>query len=83
MIMDLNGCINVVSDEELAKTKLEEKYYKEFVIEKVQSRSLLEKYYTVIAYPMDDPEIMFRAYVNMDNSGCSDNYVYSGRLLML
>ena len=59
--MELNGCINIVSDEELAKTKLEEKYNQEFVIEKIQTQSTFEHYYTAIAYPIDEPGILFRA----------------------
>lgn len=75
LIMSTVGCGKVIGYEELAEKLLNEKYNDEFVVEKIQSTSLLDEYYTALAYQKDNPETIFRVYVNNDGSGISDNYV--------
>ena len=69
------GCGRLLSHEEMAKQKLEERYDMTFEVAKVLGGGILDECYTVIAYPEDDPKTMFRASINNDGSGESDNYV--------
>ena len=73
--MSSTGCENVVSYEEQAIRLLNEKYNDSFEIETVQSQSFSGGYYTVIAYQEDNADLLFRADINSDGSGLSDNYV--------
>lgn len=75
IIMSNTGCGNVVSHEKLAIRLLNEKYSESFEIESVQSQSFSGGYYTVIAYQEEEPELLFRAEINSDGTGLSDNYV--------
>lgn len=75
MIMSTIGCDVLVSHEEQAVRLLNEKYKDSFVIEEVQSQSFSGGYYTVIAYQEDNADVLFRADVNSDGTGLSDNYV--------
>ena len=75
LVMDIFGCGQFASNEEVAKELLKKEYNEEFEIEKVVSVSLLDGYYTVIAYPVEKPELMFTARINSDGSGEGDNYL--------
>lgn len=73
--MNSVGCVNTKSYEDIAKEKLYERYQEEFEIEEVQSHHYFDGYYTVIAYPKSNPDILFSASINDDDSKESDNYV--------
>lgn len=75
LVMSTVGCGRMIGYEELAERLLHEKYNKEFVVETIQSVSVLDEYYTALAYQKDRPDTIFRVYVNNDGSGVSDNYV--------
>ena len=64
-----------VSYEELAVELLNKKYDDFFEVERVQSHSYFRGYYTVIAYKKENPDLLFRAYVDSDGAGISDNYI--------
>lgn len=61
--------------EEIAIELLNKKYNDNFEIEEIQSHSFFRGYYTVIAYQEENADLLFRAYVNSDGTGISDNYV--------
>lgn len=69
------GMDKVLSYEELAIELLNAKYNDSFAIETVQSHSFFRGYYTVIAYQEENGDVLFRADVNSDGTGISDNYV--------
>lgn len=73
--MNMTGCGKIIGYEELAEKLLNEKYNDEFVIEEVQSTNMFDEYYTVLAYQEDNPDLIFRAHVDNDGGGISDNYV--------
>lgn len=73
--MNTFGCEKLLSHEEIAEQKLEERYHMPFETVSVLGGGILDEYYTVIAYQKDDPKTLFRATVNNDGSGESDNYV--------
>lgn len=73
--MEFNGCTKMMSDEAFAKKALEEKYGIPFEIEEIQQTHLFDEYFTVIAYPEDDPELLFQAHIDSDGENFSDNYV--------
>lgn len=73
--MDTVGCGKIIGYEELGEKLLEEKYNDEFVVENVQTTSMFEDNYTVVAYQKDDPTVMFKATVDNDGSYIADNYV--------
>ena len=75
MIMNSIGCENVISHEQQAIKMLNEKYNDTFEIESVQSQSFSGGYYTVIAYQEEDSTLLFRADIDSDGTGLSDNYV--------
>lgn len=75
LIMSTVGCGRIIGYEELAEKLLNEKYHDEFVVENVQSTNVFSKSYTAIAYQKEHPEMLFKAYVENDGSGISDNYV--------
>ena len=82
LMLGLTGCSNLssfgsttsFSYEEKAKKLLEEQYECEFIIDDVQSIYTLDGYYTVIAHSKNNPDIVFKASINTDGSGLSDNY---------
>ena len=75
-VMSMNniGCKPFMSKEKQAKQFLEEKYNEEFEIKQVRGSNLFDDYYTVIAYPVERPEVVFKAVINLDGSGGSDYY---------
>ncbi|MBO5159773.1 MAG: hypothetical protein J6B94_09350 [Lachnospiraceae bacterium] len=73
--MSTIGCGKVIGYEKMAEKLLNEKYNDEFVVEDIQSASILDEYYTALAYQKDHPDTIFKVYVNNDGSGVSDNYV--------
>ena len=74
MSMTSIGCKLFMSKEKQAKQFLEEKYNEEFEIKQVRGSNLFDDYYTVIAYPVERPEVVFKAVINLDGSGGSDYY---------
>ena len=74
-MMNSMGCGNVISHEKQAIEMLNEKYNDSFEIESVQSQSFSGGYYTVIAYQEEEPTLLFRADIDSDGTGLSDNYV--------
>lgn len=74
-MMNLNGCGQVVGNEELAGIKLNEKYDSTFVIETIVEKDMINGYYTCLAYNVEEPDILFRVNVDIDGEGASDNYV--------
>lgn len=75
LVMSTVGCGRMIGYEEMAEKLLHEKYNDEFVVETIQSASLLRNSYTAVAYQKDQPETPFKVYVENDGSGMSDNYV--------
>lgn len=75
LVMSTVGCGRMIGYEEMAEKLLHEKYNDEFVVETIQSVSILDEYYIALAYQKDQPDTIFRVYVNNDGSGVSDNYV--------
>lgn len=73
--MGVMGCNGEKSQEEMAISLLNSKYNDYFEIENIQSQNYLEKYYTVVAYQIDNPDMLFTAQVDADGAGISDNYV--------
>lgn len=69
------GCGLLMSHEEIAEQRLEERYGMPFEIVDTLGGGILDEYFTVIAYQKDNPQTPFRATVNNDGSGESDNYV--------
>lgn len=67
--------VRALSYEELAVKLLNAKYNDSFVIDVVQSHSFLRGYYTVIAYQENNGDVLFKADVNSDGTGISDNYI--------
>lgn len=65
----------LVTHEDLAKQLLYQRHQKEFEIEKVVGQDIFAGVYTVLAYPEDKAELIFRATINSDGTGISDNYV--------
>jgi len=73
MGLDLNGCKRIEYDN-IATTILEEKYGEKFEVKEVNRQYLFDQYYTVMAYPTDNPHILFNAAINYIGKGCNDNY---------
>ncbi len=70
------GCGFMVNDrEEIAKTALQQKYQEEFEITDVFPYKLGQDYYRVQAYPVKDPNILFRGSIGIEDHSLSDNYV--------
>lgn len=61
--------------EEIAKTALQEKYQEEFEITDVFPYKLGQDYYRFQAYPVDDPNLLFRGSVQLEDHSLSDSYV--------
>lgn len=61
--------------EETAEKLLYEKYHREFAVEKIISNNIFEKYCTALAYELDDPNTLFRVYINDDGKAVSDDYI--------
>lgn len=74
-LMEIAGCGKMISHEELALDLLKRKYNDEFVIQEVQSQSLIKGFYTVIAYQKDNPDLLFKADVDSGGEGIGDTYV--------
>ncbi len=75
IIMDNDGCGKMLSYEELAEQKLEERYDMPFEVVDVLGGNIGDEYYTVTAYQADDPKTLFRATVSNDGLAETDNYV--------
>lgn len=65
---------NLISYEEQALQYLNAKYSKEFEIDEVQMQYIFDGYYDVVAYEAEHPEMLFKASINSDGTGGSDNY---------
>ncbi len=74
-MMSTFGCGRSLSYEEMAEQELEERYHMPFEVDNIQEQNIFDGYYTVIAYQKEDPKTLFRATINADGSGESDNYV--------
>ncbi|MGN0342087.1 MAG: hypothetical protein ACI4DO_04760 [Roseburia sp.] len=61
--------------EELATQLLHDKYNENFEIRELLREYPLDGYYTAVAYPTDNPDILFSVSVNSDGTGIADNYV--------
>lgn len=75
MLMNAVGCEKLINYEELAERILNEKYKDEFVIEEVVRSNIFDDYYIATAYQADNPDTLFRVFVDNDGSAASDNYV--------
>ena len=75
MIMNVAGCGAMKTDEAVVKELLENKYHKEFEVDSVQSHDFFRGYYTAIAYPADDPELLFTVQTDYSGESESDEYV--------
>ncbi len=79
MIMSetLNGCSSDYREDKktAAQKLLEEKYNEEFVVYEYSGQKLFNDYYTVNAYPKNNPELLFTASVDSDNKSLSDTFV--------
>lgn len=73
--MSDTGMGKMLSLEEQAVNLLNEKYNDSFEVEIVQSNSFFRGFYTVIAYQEDNGDVLFRASVDSNGKGVSDNYV--------
>ena len=83
MVMEIFGCGQLSSNEEVARELLNKEYNEEFEIEKIVNISVMDGYYTAVAYPVKQPEMLFTVRVNSDGSGESDNYISKAKCLEL
>lgn len=58
-----------------AEELLSEKYHEEFVVYQYVGQRMLENFYIINAYACSHPEIPFDAYVAIDGSSISDEYI--------
>ena len=72
---EICGCGNTMHDKEIAKKLLEEKYGQTFEVETIVETRILDEYYTALAYPSDDPDLLFKVSVSADGQRETDNYV--------
>lgn len=75
LALSLSGCSGVPQYEKLAELKLSERYDIQFKVDKVLEVNKYDGYFSVIAHPINDSDIVFKATINNDGSGESDNYV--------
>lgn len=75
LFTNIIGCGFAISPKNYAVKLLNEKYNESFVIDETLSYSLLYKNYTVIAYQKDNPNLLFRAEIDMEEGTIRDNYV--------
>lgn len=73
--MNSVGCKKLMSHKALIKQALEEKYNESFEIKESRGSDFFGGYYTAIVYPVERPEVVFQASIDLDGSRESDNYV--------
>ena len=73
--MTQTGCGVVLNQGKCAQKLLKKAYGEEFEIKEADSGWALWGYYTVLAYPKEDPDMVFTVHVNSDGKHESDNYI--------
>lgn len=75
MATGLYGCASPSQRKAQAKKVFQEKYHEEFEIISYKKASFFEDYYTVKAYAVKYPDLIFRASIDNDSKAFSDSYV--------
>lgn len=73
--LSLSVCSGVSNYEKLAELKLSERYNTQFKVDNVLEVNKYDGYFSVIVHPLSDSDLVFKATINNDGSGESDNYV--------
>ena len=75
MTSELSGCSSPDQRKREAAEALGNKYQEEFEIISYKAPELLQDYYTVKAYSLDYPNLVFQAEVGVETGDVSDSYV--------
>ncbi len=73
--LTLEGCVSPAQKKEKAARALQEKYQERFEITAFRDSGIFNDYYTVKAYSVEHPDLLFEASVNNEGDGISDAYV--------
>ena len=68
-------CMGIDNRKNRAKELLEEKYGEEFIVTKYLGSPFMTGYFEVEAYPRCNPELLFKAAVDVDGKEVEDQYV--------
>ena len=69
------GCESPAERKKQATEALEQKYHEKFDIVSYEAPKLLEDYYTVTAYSLEYPDLLFKATLDENNDSVMDSYV--------
>lgn len=70
-----SGCVSESARKEKVVDLLHEKYKEEFEIIAYKDTGIFEDYYTVKAYCVNYPDLLFQAYVDIETENITDSYV--------